>query len=832
MDSKNIVRTVQVALNLSADNRRLAKLTIDANLNLAQEYCRAILAMRCDSVWVANVVDPTQGDTHFSSDYWEKWLSNNLTSYRKRDREGLQEVFRVICKTGMRKGYADPLFMLGSRSQAVSKHNLLRSGVLPFTIQSKLPAPMRYQAWECASSYVASWVECDASAKLEHERRRKALEAAQLSADELSLLMTFIDKTELNVTDKLVDKMRRFGFDVYYAREEMTIAEKMQPNIEVWRRCFNFVLKKKDFEASKPYARFKFPCPQTHVRNINFGSNYINFTIDHDESGFLFKTKLYDGAKLIPVELRGHDTRQLEDLVVDQTFDKPDGTLSKSSANRLSYRRGNHSELDESVVGVVREVFLQRRRTKKSQAQYVFAMPVNISVAGSDVGDSLRTHYMSEPGGLLNPPVGTVIVSADHGVNPFWALRAFKWDGKNWNLIGKKVVGGIKDQDFCDSVQAQISKTKKFRTLLDYLKTLESEKVLSAKKIEKTVEACGEFGINYPANIESLKKVCFDLAHDLSSQFRQLKDYVSHPSRKTGVAFDQFIFLKFEKLLLSSKKALNYRGLPPVGKFGKRPGFEKCWLGFGNRKKDLQKKFAQSIVYEARKFKADLLVLEEFKASRSKKTRAENELWDLWTPLSVKTWVKHFAVQYGLSITEVDPRLTSQYDSETKQPGYRPKDAKASLYVIRRGNVVRKDADLDIATENIFRRFLDRPAYTYQIKARLVANHDKLRIPPSYVPSLVKAEEKVEADESNSEFTGKVKKWKKSLTSHVLLQQYDSEHVVFDVLTGEVRRVTPAVFKNIKTEGKEVKLYRHGERWLSEPLHKQAVEEIKNRVED
>src|SRR5690606_32835536 len=149
----------------------------------------------------------------------------------------------------------------------------------------------------------------------------------------------------------------------------------------------------------------------------------------------------------------------------------------------------------------------------------------------------------------------------------------------------------------------------------------------------------------------------------------------------------QFVFLSYFKSLISAKKSFHYRGMPTTNKFAKRSGLESLNRYYASLKIDLQRKISQALVYEARLLGAHGIIVEELEDSKSvaKKSRRENELWALWSPLTMKNMIAHFCQQYGLMFCEVDPKLTSQYDPLTKKPGYRSKEKKSDLYVNRDG---------------------------------------------------------------------------------------------------------------------------------------------------
>lgn len=865
----NFIRSAKIQLDLTKDQKKMVDSTIRIGMEMTAEYCECLLAMRGEPVYLREHEGEVE-ERLLDEKYWKDFKAKNLGYPTSTSDADLKELFGIICGKNQRREFCNPLLLNGCKAGQSGKEtrekslysSLIQSGTLPFKTRSAIyPSTLRFQAFECATSYVASWVEANEAAKKQYYALKAEIESVDVSQEQEKLFNDFIKKTDLRITAKLIDKMSRFGFEVRYAAEELAVAQKMEPNISVWRKLFHLEVLKQQFERSRPYARFSMPCPKNHVRQLSYGHNYIPFTISYDGGSFTITTQLFDGVNLCNQQIKGRASGYFRDLKVSDYYEKNDkrGTVSKNKSFKFEYRRGNNSILDESMTGIVKEIFLIRQKTKKSANEYYFVAPLNCEAERYQAADDLKSAYMLEPGTTtVDVPKGTILVSADMGVNPFWSIRSYCWDGKTWKHVTTKKLGCVKDQKYVELIRQEMDLISLFRTYLDYLKVLEktvspeeeegrqdhllrcSKKYVDKlSKLRNTGFLSNEILDSWPSelsqNVEIARKVAYDKVTELSRSFRKLKDFHQFSSRKTGISNDQFVFLSYFKSLISAKKSFHYRGMPTTNKFAKRSGFESLNRYYASLKIDLQRKISQALVYEARLLGAHGIIVEELEDSKSvaKKSRRENELWALWSPLTMKNMIAHFCQQYGLMFCEVDPKLTSQYDPLTKKPGYRSKEKKSDLYVNRDG-IFRLDADSEAAAENIFFRFIDRASYHYQIYALWVENVEELGLSPCYLPYTKKSEKsenskKVKQDSEPAE-KKESKAWKKSLVHHVLERMYGTSEVLIDDATGKPITLEKNQLKLLKWSEKKVKLYRYGDVWLGESRHIEEVGKIKSKL--
>jgi len=584
---------------------------------------------------------------------------------------------------------------------------------------------------------------------------------------------------------------------VHSCTDELEYARTLKNDITFWQRVFDYDLFKEKLENSAPSARLTLPGDFNH-RDINFGPNYVGFTLKFD-GHFLFETRLYNGKELVKVTIPGLGTRYFQNLIVQR----------KGENYELQFDRGNRSKLSEKVIADLKEPRLGR-----ANGEFFLRFPLTYSVELNEAALQIGKAYKEEPTGGPTPlPDNTKTLSADLGINCFWAYRVSEFRNNQRISSSNHIIGGVRDNSFLQKLNSLSNKVYNLKPLIDYLKHLEKGQEITTVKKKKFLKITTFWNLNFDLTAADLRSFIKNKLAEINNEYKQLKRYDIYSLRQTGLCLEQFRWIQLTKNIQSLKKKWTYYGQPPVEKFATRDGFEVASKYLRNLKLDFVKKFAQSLIYAAREHEVKVVAIEDLVFDRSsvRNKKQDNELLAMWSPAMIVDWVKHFAMQYGIEVVLVNADLSSQY--KDARPIFRNPKNHTEAFFINNGTLEKTHAD-SLAAENIENRLLHRSKEQYRIKTNFVANPEIVGMQRCYIPIITKPS-----------------KWKKTLQSHHFYEKYETEFVVINGDTGAVTPLEKKQFKKLERIEKDICLYRYEDSWITSDVRKSYVKEIEDLFE-
>jgi IS605 OrfB family transposase len=819
----SFVRTAKIKLSVPFDHRLLLQKTMTLVHQRSREYCEALLALRGLPVRVRS----GRQEIVLESVHWQRYLKAFLTRCAYLDR--LPQLYQAILDTSRVRGYMTPLSDICSRTGSFTRKNprtgacneaepgkalcrfLLQEQVLPFRFQTSLPRHFDYSAWEMATSHIRSWAEVNAATQENYAQEVKKLEVLQPLPTWVALYESWKASTglgdsselsrEIVINERFVFKFKKFGFDVFYAAEALRAARVINSDPNFWLKLFLWDVQRQRLERLRESACFCFPDIDASTRAMSLGHNYVPYELAYDGRSFQLVTHLLaDSGTPVRVTLCGLDSAYFRDLEV---------TPSIHGTYFFHYKRGNNSDLPESVEAVLKEP-----RICKTDRDFYLLLPLTLTQSVQPAALTLASYHFKGQGDIK----GLRTLSVDLGIHPILSMVVSEnlGSGKHRDLLS-----------FAEGQAADAAYSSKIRILQRYMKAVGN--VIKyyhfvGKNLYDRARTCflrtfRHLGLGAEAfemSRTDIRVLILRHLRECRQQYRFLRRPDLHRQRQCHLSQEMFEWIDLTRTWTSVCQRWHYLGLPPLAPFERRDGFEKVFRYYAHLKRDCVKKIAQRVVYLARKHLASAVLLEDLEFFRMSVAhdRFKNALLHVWSAASIRQWMEHFAQQYGLRVFLIDPRHSSQLDPLTGEFGYRDEDDKSRLHVLRGDTLFTLDAD-QAAAANLARRFHSRYADVPVLRASRILHPEKMGLPFS------------------SYLTQDGERVKRSLRN-----LYGSSSVVLLPHGQHCWRAQPCrggrpeveqENSNVDSE-KGTKFCRHGDFWLDWEGHQARIQEIKALV--
>lgn len=823
MENKDVVRTAKLKVHLRKSDMTFFDQSYRAVILRANLYCRVLLAMRGKDVRVRSGRKyESLTAEYFSAE--RRHLFPNATPHHDADLEivydgiiaakhtrGYMTAFstsksEVGKRTRARNGIPNPM----EPAKAVCR-KLLDAGVMPSAMVGDFNRDFDFAAWEMATSHMRSWDDRTKAAQANYTKEAALRDESRPPAHLEAIWAAWSAEGHI-FSERLGQRFAKYGFDVRGYEDEMAAAQSLSPREEDWAVIFAWQTAESKVGRLRADASFCFPDIDLSPRSMAFGDMYASFTLEWSDDAIVVDV---GGHKLAAMP-----TGYFRDLSVTRH--------AKDNGYVFSYRRGNNSDLDESVTATLKQVSLFRGHG----GDYFLMLPLNIATPPlDDVSEAAMAFYRKGDDGEAAPQ-GVRCLGVDLNISPLLAMSVGEADSNDHS--GFRVIRSIKDGGYLDlRFKAEVDGFRKraqgLGDAVRLLAFLENPKVPHQRAEKNIGRMVGRVAaaLDIPADrlgkmtAPDLRLVILAEYRQMNAKYRQMKRYDLYPSRQTGLSGEMLTWAALVREWISVRKRWTYYGKPPAGAFEKRPGFEHESDYYASLKRDIVKKIGQRVVYHARAFGAKIIVMESLKFKPMlANDKGQNLLLALWSPAQIKEAVEHFASQYGVRVVEVDARHTSQVDADTGDYGYRDETDKCKLWVVRGGKVYAKDADLN-ASENLLQRFFTRHGRMVAARAKPLENHDDFGLPAG---------------------TFVFEAAKRSAKDGAMWDTWDSRGVRVAFGTagfavrpdgGAIPLRTADLKKAKKTDRPKAArtFYRHGDRWLGYRDHLLKVEEIKHLAE-
>ncbi len=618
--------------------------------------------------------------------------------------EVLQDAFNLIISNGKSaRSIRGPMCLVncttGLNSIKPSEldqcmRGLIESGILPFLEKWDKEVLVGYDfaAFQMAVSAIKSWSDRDDETIKNYNTLKEQVDKSRPDKEHLNIVRDWLSANKLFMTKRVVSKFSKFEWTTRlrnYPFEELRL---LNEDASVWRVIFNWLVEEKKLEGCRQTACFTMPDVDISNREIQYGNNYVSFSLRLQSNGSL--TVLIEDEEIETVPSRYFRMLQLN-AIPERVRDKKG---KRRSGCMLRYMRGNNSPLNESVTAFVSEITL----VKKGE-DYYFGIPLNVVTPDKDTNARWLASLFFSGEETVEWPCGVRIMGVDLGVsNPAACVVT---ESVIENVYGSEkgfIIGDIRDAKYLRQLKATERKIReayeKIDDLSDILKGVKPpcEWKTSSMCKKKWLEECYRLVVpiiarikrrmeNFKQSLHANGKTCMEIPID------------------QGVCAEMLAYILLYKRYISLLKRWTYFGSPPYGK-GATSGnkFKRHYRQLTHLKLDFRKKLACEIVRAARMNNASIIGIEDlehFKPSREERSE-KNEMLALWGKGELAKWIKHFAEQYGIIVIMIDPRYTSQTDPDTGYLGYR---VRRDLYVDRSGTIEKTDSDI-AAAENIAAR--------------------------------------------------------------------------------------------------------------------------------
>lgn len=721
-------------------------------------------------------------------------------------------------------------------------------------------------ACHSACELVRSWVKNNERTKQNYNKQKSKVASTQCDT---TMLDKLTHETGLYVNEKLLEKIKKYKFDVRYAKQEMELAQKLCPDIEYWQKAVALRVEENRLNNLSPESVFSMPHITKHVKSMEFGSNYISFGITpySVKNGTAFIIKIDDNPvyclatkQIVNCSIeknKENENFSVQYLTGNKKKDRLKAELKsiriqKIKSNDKIYNLLTNGDLSSKDVAAKLKISRKeadahlRNLVKQKMAkeiknhfraigQYEIQLPLNVEL--SDVATEAKTYYLSEPTKSLreNPkfkPSNKIIVAAcDINHNPL-ANFVFHTIDANGNIVNqqKLTAGKIESRNLCDQFDNTRIKINHVRKLIQFNKSIKSSNKLHERAVKSFNESLGYLGLG---NVDDYHENIDDHVRNLVGEIKnKMKDLAKLKAGDKSCKFnnaattDQFKWLILYRDYVRMLKSKTYENKEPLKPGEKRPpqDFSRKTKYLSNLKNDFLKKWSFLIVNTAMQQHAKILIHEDIdpERSKSKYSRRNNDLWDIFSPRRLLDWLEHQAKKYGLELLGVNPAYTSQKDHENPLMwGHREY---ANILFLRNGKVVKLDVNADVAPINIFNVFYKHDLDLHSLECEPIKNCQSLGLPEGSF--LAKGQPFKEDEENENKL-----KWKRPYTAHKLLRRYGLPCLVITP-DGRPMPIDEKIFSKIICKHDTVRHYLHQadgkDVWYAWNDHKKEIENLAN----
>lgn len=616
---------------------------------------------------------------------------------------GSKSMTRGLCSSFFSTEIATPPKSAGKARNALIK--LRKAGALPFS-SGGLTSGDQFSVLANAIQRFRSFFECDVMTKANY---------AELIAKRSRVQN---NEPEPNETEKERKK-----------REELTPEE----------RAKKVKALSKKIERTKNGATLTL-WSETSLGSLLLGDNYVPYSLEQIGDKIILKVS---GSSVISgvfeVSL-GHGDNLVRDFALRYA---PQESRKKKNLSAKSKFKGSHYELVYMENGkrlrrmILKEPRFHFKHSKHGLRAYLI-MPLSGSVDmpihlwSKKKACQFQRHYPKSFDGISSLRDFRVL-GIDLGLNPAVAGTLFEAEGYRDGLpFGVEEIGyfAIERSECGDEYIALRCEFDALRKLMGHSKTMHTWLVMG-KELDKKktkgwedsniarffpdVQSFKDHVLSLPEDRTQWNRMCFMVGGELRrlmKEFNQLKDQRMRVKHNVS---DDLYWIELIDSVISTQKSFNCIADQPEDS---REGF--CSRLYAQRRscrQDVRRKMCRKIIDYAISNECQCIAVEDLENDfGDKKSKDDNRLWSLWSPLMMITNLKKMAQADGVAVVQVKKEHTSQVVFGLGKFGYRDDDDKRFLYYeTDDGTIKFVDADKN-ASRNIAHMAITRHAYPYVIK--------------------------------------------------------------------------------------------------------------------
>jgi IS605 OrfB family transposase len=500
------------------------------------------------------------------------------------------------------------------------------------------------------------------------------------------------------------------------------------------------------------------PVSSTSMEEIQFGNNYIPFSVSLDEKGFLnFETRgVLGGSYKVAVGGRKVAT-YLKHLRVSPVESK--------GIFEFDYSVNGHADRKQKMFLKEPRILVRMKHVREGEPHcrdydIYLSMPLSKTLTEKckksfKQGCALSTAYnenvkeFEEKYAEFFP---ANVMGVDIGLSPVFGYSVIKCG--NTFKDGLPSIDGVVHE----SRMAEMSglgamyfehknRGEAIRKLVNYARSfIRGETAGNYDKMHAVYAAVGTTFVEYTASMQAMADkygmdilkwknsrewILSDIFSKYCDDFKSLKaaranykmmericeEMGGNPDRWNNLS-DGLVWISVINGRVSTGKSYSGVGRPKDGL--RRDMYPSYVRLAANCKRDYLNKMCRSIVQVARKYDVDIIAVERNDMRATNKRSAEkNKLLGLWAPKSVYGVLEYMASEYGIAIREVDAKHTSKVEHRTGQFGYRSENRRRRLF-FRDGQNVREVHTEINAARNICMRLASRHTNLCMIPTRSV----------------------------------------------------------------------------------------------------------------
>lgn len=586
---------------------------------------------------------------------------------------------------------------------------LLDLGVFP-VVPDDLPLQAFYKAaWVAAFSAYRSWHDRDLAQQAKYREMEKSLkqlatEIETLPAEVQSRMRTWVEQMEsqgYRINGAFLKKWPMTRRSLRAGEEPRSYEARLFDGVPLEHVSLfaNERSLRSKIENTLPGARV----PQWGQTNISMlmsvsGANAVPVSLESHDGVFCGTMTLVNHAA--PDQVVRHQFRCLR----SQYFlDLKAATVASGSTTvcEATYHKGNS---DRTPV----KATIKEPRIRRVGQDWVLDCVQNVEVSGQapDIG-----YFFGK-----DKPVPDClrVMAVDLGVNPLATYSVYSLEATpghesiqvgdsgfaNKSVVAK--VGGIRDRDFHTQVLAFRDRMVALKRIVRYRCDVLNGRPINDKRLKAISESASSLDILLDGD---LKRVLLDTLSTFREEFARLRD---NPTRRTGLASEQFSWILAVREYLSLQQAWKYGGVK-TDRPRTQGDFAHLWKYFNNLKRDLIKKTAAAIRQAAQRHQVDAVLVEDLEGFHEAvdTEKGTNSFLAIWSPRSILDQIENALSPHGIRVVTIDPRMSSQLDPHTLEFGFRDRAAKSVLLVRRDDGIHALDADVS-ATQILQQRFWTR----------------------------------------------------------------------------------------------------------------------------